>query len=52
MFILRYLLLWAITSIIVLPVQAQSLVDRYKSARFNVQVDEFFETNGMFARPQ
>ena len=51
MFILRYLLLWAITSIIVLPVKAQSLVDRYKSARFNVQVEEFFETNGMFARP-
>ena len=51
MYTLRYLLLWFITSIIVLPSQGQTLVDRYREARFNVQVKEFFESNGMNAQP-
>ena len=52
MFFLRYMLVWVISSIIVLPLHAQNLIDRYTKARFNTQVHEFFEEHGLKARPE
>ena len=46
MYILRYLLLWALMSNVVLPLHAQSLVDRYREARFRVQVANYLEEFG------
>ena len=46
MYILRYLLLWALLGTIVAPSHAQSLVDRYREARFRVQVSEYLEQFG------
>ena len=46
MYILRYLLFGALVCITVSPIQAQSLVDRYKEARFKVQVADYLEKFG------
>ena len=46
MYILRYVLLCAVVSVVVLPSNAQGLVDRYREARFKVQVANYLTEFG------